>query len=104
LEAAKIKVNFFLKKRGLRNMEIDWKIAKKTQQRLKWSNQYTNMVKQEYERFLQLCKEHPTVNFVPSKVVDEMWHDHIYTRKIILFFVLIHLVLIYTIFLPSIMI
>ena len=36
-----------------------------------------NLAEQEYRRFLTLKKIYPKQEFVPNKLVDELWHAHI---------------------------
>src|ERR1700719_1228582 len=36
-----------------------------------------DLMEQEYRRFLALHLAHPEAEIVPSKIVDQIWHQHI---------------------------
>jgi hypothetical protein len=47
-----------------------------------WNESFVDGAVTEYFRFLDLHQSHPTVDLVPGKVVDKVWHDHIlHTKK-----------------------
>jgi len=58
---------------------------KNTKLRLKedygWDNEFVDGAVNEYYRFLIICKMFPLTKFVPGKVVDKVWHDHILHTK-----------------------
>ncbi|WP_018939046.1 MULTISPECIES: hypothetical protein [unclassified Thioalkalivibrio] len=42
-----------------------------------WSESTLEFAEQEYRRFLTLCLLEPHLDVVPSRLVDEFWHNHI---------------------------
>jgi hypothetical protein len=43
----------------------------------KWSFEQCELAEREYKRFLTLIKLNPGLNFVPTKLMDKFWHQHI---------------------------
>ncbi len=46
-----------------------------------WTNELVNRVEVEYRRFLFMNKQYPRLALVPSKLVDDFWHQHILDTK-----------------------
>lgn len=42
-----------------------------------WSPEDAHIIENEYREFLVLCGMYPHLSFVPTKMVDELWHAHI---------------------------
>lgn len=48
----------------------------------RWTVSDAQMGCQLYKNFLYLIKKHPQESFVPTREIDEFWHNHIlYTKK-----------------------
>lgn len=43
----------------------------------KWTFEQCELAEREYKRFLTLIKLYPKTNFVPTKLMDRFWHQHI---------------------------
>jgi hypothetical protein len=43
----------------------------------KWNFEQCELAEREYKRYLTLIKLHPKTNFVPTKLMDKFWHQHI---------------------------
>lgn len=46
-----------------------------------WSKERLECAKEEYLRYLTICKLHPGIGLTPSHDVDEVWHRHILNTK-----------------------
>lgn len=47
-----------------------------------WVEEEARYCEQLYKRFLLLSKMHPQESFVPTRQIDEFWHNHIlYTKQ-----------------------
>jgi hypothetical protein len=42
-----------------------------------WSQEEADLCEEQYKRFLKLCVLYPNTDIVPSRQIDEMWHQHI---------------------------
>ena len=42
-----------------------------------WTKEEIIFCRTLYKRFLFLNKKYPEINFVPTKQIDEFWHNHI---------------------------
>ena len=43
----------------------------------KWTYEQCELAEREYKRFLTMIKLNPKRNFVPTKLMDKFWHQHI---------------------------
>jgi hypothetical protein len=43
----------------------------------KWTIELCDIAEREYKRLLTLIKLYPKTNFVPTKLMDKFWHQHI---------------------------
>lgn len=50
---------------------------KRLQTNLGWTQSETETAVKQYRRFLVLAALHPKQTLVPSKLVDEVWHQHV---------------------------
>lgn len=46
-----------------------------------WSKEKIDFAEEEYKRYLTLIKLYPSKSIVPSKIMDEFWHQHILDTK-----------------------
>ncbi len=61
---------------ALLNFEkLNWKLTKSSEST--WSDTLCNFAEDEYRKLLSLKKWYPKLSFVPSKLVDKYWHEHI---------------------------
>lgn len=54
---------------------IRWKLS--SEDPTTWTTETLDAAEREYRRFLALKKAFPAREFVPTKLVDEFWHQHI---------------------------
>lgn len=48
----------------------------------RWTNEDAQYCCKLYKNFLYLCKKHPSFSLVPTREIDEFWHNHIlYTKN-----------------------
>ncbi len=59
--------------------KLKWKLTKSSES--SWSDDLCDFAEIEYRKFLSLKKWYPKVSFVPSKLVDKFWHEHILDTK-----------------------
>ena len=55
--------------------KLKWKLTKSSEST--WSDVLCDFAEQEYRKLLSLKKWYPKLTFVPSKLVDKFWHEHI---------------------------
>ena len=59
--------------------KLKWKLTKSTE--ATWNESMCDFAEVEYKKFLTLKMLYPKVSFVPSKLVDKFWHEHILDTK-----------------------
>jgi len=59
--------------------KLKWKLTKSTE--ATWTEAICEFAELEYKKFLTLKMLYPKVSFVPSKLVDKFWHEHILDTK-----------------------
>ena len=59
--------------------KLKWKLTKSTE--ATWTQAICEFAELEYKKFLTLKMLYPKVSFVPSKLVDKFWHEHILDTK-----------------------
>ena len=59
--------------------KLKWKLTQSAE--ATWSNEMCDFAELEYKKFLTLKLLYPKVSFVPSKIVDKFWHEHILDTK-----------------------
>lgn len=59
--------------------KLKWKLTKSAE--ATWSDEVCDFAELEYKKFLTLKLLYPKVSFVPSKIVDKFWHEHILDTK-----------------------
>lgn len=55
--------------------KLKWKLTKSSEST--WNEGLCNFAETEYRKLLSLKKWYPKLSFVPSKLVDKFWHEHI---------------------------
>ncbi|MDT0628050.1 hypothetical protein [Alteromonas sp. W364] len=55
--------------------KLKWKLTKSIE--ASWSEELCNLAEIEYKKFLSLKLIYPKISFVPNKLVDKFWHEHI---------------------------
>lgn len=55
--------------------KLKWKLTKSAEST--WSDDLCDFAEAEYRKLLSLKKWYPKLSFVPSKLVDKFWHEHI---------------------------
>lgn len=55
--------------------KLKWKLTKSSES--SWSDSLCDFAECEYRKLLSLKKWYPKLSFVPSKLVDKFWHEHI---------------------------
>lgn len=59
--------------------KLNWKLTKSSEST--WSDDLCDFAECEYRKLLSLKKWYPKLSFVPSKLVDKYWHEHILDTK-----------------------
>tara|TARA_R110001592_G_scaffold269430_1_gene535770 strand:- start:35 stop:583 length:549 start_codon:yes stop_codon:yes gene_type:complete len=59
--------------------KLKWKLTKSVE--ASWTEEMCDFAELEYKKFLTLKILYPKVSFVPSKLVDKFWHEHILDTK-----------------------
>jgi len=59
--------------------KLKWKLTKSTE--ATWNEAMCDFAEVEYKKFITLKLLYPKVSFVPSKLVDNFWHEHILDTK-----------------------
>lgn len=59
--------------------KLKWKLTKSSEST--WNDELCNFAEIEYRKLLSLKKWYPEQSFVPSKLVDKFWHEHILDTK-----------------------
>lgn len=59
--------------------KLKWKLTKSTE--ATWNEAMCDFAEIEYKKFLTLKMLYPKISFVPSKLVDKFWHEHILDTK-----------------------
>jgi len=76
VETAFIKHESFpLKIEKLNFDKLKWKLTKSVE--ASWTEELCNLAEVEYKKFLSLKLIYPKISFVPNKLVDKFWHEHI---------------------------
>lgn len=55
--------------------KLKWKLTQSAE--ATWNDEQCDFADIEYRKFLSLKKWYPKLIFVPSKLVDKFWHEHI---------------------------
>tara|TARA_B110000014_G_C19769445_1_gene400398 strand:+ start:153 stop:623 length:471 start_codon:yes stop_codon:yes gene_type:complete len=63
------------------NLERFYSKLIKEQPHKNWSPELFNTAKEEYRRFLELEYRYPDLNFGPTCIMDDLWHQHILDTK-----------------------
>ena len=55
--------------------KLKWKLTKSSES--SWADNLCDYAEREYRKLLSLKKWYPKLSFVPSKLADKFWHEHI---------------------------
>jgi hypothetical protein len=81
MKAAQVKTKFMkhepfpLQIEELNFDKLKWKLTKSVE--ASWTEELCNLAEVEYKKFLSLKLIYPKISFVPNKLVDKFWHEHI---------------------------
>jgi hypothetical protein len=76
----KVHVNFSDEIKSLDLERIKWKLSDEEHGK-GWSREKCDFVEEEYKKFLTIIKLNPKKEIVPSRIIDEFWHQHILDTK-----------------------